>query len=86
VLVDELTPLQQADILALELGDTAEIVFTPNGITPAITKYAEIIRIDHSIDIENHVLSLGFATLDFAVLVLDDSEFGKLDAGNALAF
>lgn len=86
ILVDELSPSQQADILALELGDTAEIVFTPNGITPSITKYAEIIRIDHSIDTENHVVSLGFATLDFALFVLDDSQFGKLDAGNALAF
>jgi hypothetical protein len=31
-------------------------------------------------------MSLGFSTLDFALLVLDDAQFGKLDAGNALAF
>ena len=86
LLVDELTPSQQADVLALELGDVVSIKFTPNGVAPAIEKFAEIIRIDHTVDVENHITSLGFATLDFAVLVLDDSEFGKLDAGNALAF
>lgn len=86
VLLDELTTQQQSDLLNLELGDVVEIRFTPNEIPPSITKYAEIIRIDHSVDLNNHVVSFGFATLDFAVLVLDDAQFGKLDSGNALAF
>lgn len=86
LLVDELTAGQQSDILGLELGDVVSIKFTPNGVTPAIEKFAEIIRIDHTIDVENHVTSLGFATLEFALLVLDDAVFGKLDNGNALAF
>ena len=86
VLLDELTNQQQSDLLNLELGDVVEIRFTPNDIPPAISKYAEIIRIDHSVDLNNHVVSFGFATLDFAVLVLDDAQFGKLDSGNALAF
>ena len=66
VLLDELTTAQQADMLNLELGDVLEIKFTPNGIAPAISKYAEVIRIDNSVTLENHVMSLGFATLDFA--------------------
>jgi hypothetical protein len=86
LLVDELSPTQQADVLALELGDVVSIKFTPNGVAPAIEKFAEIIRIENNIDTENHVIRLGFATLEFALLVLDDSQFGKLDAGNALAF
>lgn len=86
LLVDELTPSQQASVLALELGDVVSIKFTPNGVSPAIEKYAEIIRIEQTIDTENHVMRLGFATLEFALFVLDDSQFGKLDAGNALAF
>ena len=73
-------------MLALELGDVVSIKFTPNAITPSIEKQAEIIRIDQSIDTENHIMTLGFATLDFSLLLLDDSQFGKLDAGNALAF
>ncbi len=86
VIVDQLPTIQQAQILALELGSVVKIVFTPNGIAPAIEKYAEIIRIDHAITITNHVVSLGFATLDFTLFVLDDAEFGKLDSNNALAF
>lgn len=86
ILLDELSAGQQNDLLGLELGDVVEIRFTPNGIAPAISKYAEVIRIDHSIDLNNHVVSLGFSTLDFALFVLDDAQFGKLDAGNALAF
>ena len=84
--MDELTTQQQSDLLNLELGDVVEIRFTPNEIPPSITKYAEIIRIDHSVDLNNHVVTFGFATLDFAILVLDDAQFGKLDSGNALAF
>ena len=86
ILLDQRTAEQQALALALELGDVVQIKFTPNGIAPSITKYAEIIRIDHSVDTVNHVLSLGFSTLDFSLFVLDDIEFGKLSNGNALAF
>lgn len=86
ILLDELTDQQQQDLLGLEIGDVVEIKFTPNGIAPAISKYAEIIRIDNGVDLTNHVMSLGFSTLDFALLVLDDAQFGKLDSGNALAF
>lgn len=81
-----MSPTDQASVLALEIGTVVEIRFTPNGIAPAISKFAEIIRIDHDIDPENHFVSFGFSTLEYALLVLDDTTFGKLDSGNALAF
>lgn len=84
--VDQLSAGEQAQILGLELGDVVQIKFTPGGVAPAISKYAEIIRIDSGIDPIFHVITLGFSTLDFALLVLDDPVFGKLDNGNALAF
>ena len=84
--LDQRTPSQQAELLGLEIGDVVNIVFTPNGISPSINKYAEVISIDHAVDSVNHVMTLGFATLDFSLLVLDDAVFGKLDNGNALAF
>lgn len=86
VIVDQLSNADQQAILALELNDVVLVRFTPNGIAPAIQKYAEIIRIDHDVTVTNHVVSLGFATLDFSLFVLDDLEFGKLDSSNALAF
>ena len=86
IILDQRTPEQQAEILGLELNDVVEMKFTPNGIAPAIVKYAEVIAINHSVDTVNHVVQLGFSTLEFALFVLDDAQFGKLDAGNALAF
>jgi hypothetical protein len=85
IVIDELSDAQQQAILGLEIADFVTIKFTPNGIAPAIEKIAEIIRIDDDITPESHVVSLGFATLDYFLLVLDDPEFGKLDIG-ALAF
>ena len=86
VQIDQLSAGQQASMLGLEIGDVVKIKFTPGNIAPAIEKWAEIIAIDHSVDPIVHTMRLGFATLDFALLVLDDSVFGKLDSGNALAF
>lgn len=84
--VDQLSTAQQAQVIGLEIGDVVQIKFTPGGVSPAIQKYAEIIRIDNSIDPITHTVTLGFSTLDFALLVLDDLVFGKLDNGHALAF
>jgi hypothetical protein len=84
--LDQLPSVQQNDILGLEIGDVVQIKFTPGGVAPAISKYAEIIRIDSGIDPIVHTVTLGFSTLDFALLVLDDPVFGKLDSGHALAF
>jgi hypothetical protein len=85
IVIDELSDQQQQAILNLEIADFVTIKFTPNGIAPAIEKIAEVIRIDDDITPDSHVVSLGFATLDYFLLVLDDPEFGKLDIG-ALAF
>lgn len=85
IVLDELSDADQQKILGLEISDFVTIKFTPNGIAPAIEKIAEIIRIDNDITPQAHVVSLGFATLDYFLLVLDDPEFGKLDRG-ALAF
>lgn len=86
VQLDGLNVSQKSQILALELGSVCKIVFTPNNIAPAITKYAEVISIGHKVGIDRHSVSLGFSTLDFSYLVLNDAEFGKLDTGNALSY
>lgn len=85
IVMDQLGSVDQETILDLEIGDFVNIKFTPNGIAPAIEKLAEVIRIDNDITPMTHLVSLGFSTLDRFLLILDDAEFGKLDAG-ALAF
>lgn len=85
VQLDELTTTQQQQILNLEIGSVVRIKFTPNGIAPAIDRYAEVIQIANGSNQVTHTVGLGFATLENALLVLDDAEFGKLDL-YALAF
>jgi hypothetical protein len=86
VVLDEVSPADQQTILGLEISDFVTIRFTPNGIAPAIVKIAEVIRIDHDITPEAHVVSIGFATVDKGFWTLSDGIFGRLSAGNVLGF
>jgi hypothetical protein len=86
VVLDDVSPEQQQEILNLEIGDFVTVKFTPNGIPPAIRKVAEIIRIDHAITPAAHVVSLGFSTTEGAFWTLSDIIFGRLSTGNVLGF
>jgi len=81
VTLDTVTPAQRAQVLGLEIGDVAEIIFTPNQTGSAIDRYAQIININHSETPARHNVTFSFDSLDFAPLVLDDTVFGKLDEG-----
>ena len=86
VLMDELTSEQQNSLLALDIGDVIKIKFTPNNIPPAIERYAEIIRIDHGVNVTSHIMSIGFASTDYNAWTLSDPAFGRLSSGNILFF
>ena len=78
----QLTSLEQVDqekVLGLEIGSICQIQFTPNGIGDPIEQFIQIIRIQHTIDPENHFIEFGFREIKQANLVLDDAVFGKLD-------
>lgn len=83
--LDELTEINKAKILDLELGDIVQIKFTPGDLGDPIDRYAEIISIANNILPTEHTVRFGFSTLDRASLVLDDAVFGKLGA-YALAY
>ena len=86
VVVDDLPEADQQEVLALEIGDFVTVKFTPNGVPPAIRKVAEIIRIDHDITPEAHIVSLGFSTTEGAFWTLSDIIFGRLSTGNVLGY
>lgn len=88
VRLNSLTLSQQNQILALELGSVVKVTFLPSNLPPAIVRYAEIIRIGHSVDIAGeHTVNFGLATVDLTYLVLDDPVFGMLDTNsNVLGF
>lgn len=79
VTLDQLTLAQQATVLGLELSSVIEVKFTPNGIGDPIEKYYQVIKVGHEVSIDRHDVTFGLASLDFAPLVLSDTEFGKLD-------
>lgn len=85
VSLDGLTGEQAISALNIELGDIVRVTFTPNGIGDAISRYAQVNKIEHSIGTDRHEVTYGFGSLQFAFLVLDDTGFGILDS-NALAF
>jgi hypothetical protein len=77
--LDTLSPSEVIQVIGLEIGSFCKITFTPNGIAPAIEKYAEVISISDSVDLTRHSVTFGFSTLDAIPFVLDDAAFGRLD-------
>ena len=84
--LDTLTPADKASVIGLEIGDVVQITFTPNDLPPALVQLGQIININHGVTSSRHDISFALAAVDFTFLVLDDTEFGKLDSGNLLAF
>ena len=79
VALHKLDPAQQDDILGLELGSIAKVVFTPNNIGDPIERFVQVISINHTVNPQNHYVEFSFQSVDAAYLILDDAEFGKLD-------
>jgi hypothetical protein len=86
VVLDDLPNTEQQEVLGLEIGDFVTVKFTPNGIPPAIRKVAEVIRLDHDITPDAHVISIGLATTEGSFWTLSDIIFGRLSTGNVLGF
>ena len=74
-----LTPEQVDEVLSLELGDQADIVFTPNRVGPAIALRNRVIGVSHDVGILEHRVTFNFEQLPFSFFLLDDPTFGRLD-------
>jgi hypothetical protein len=85
IMLNDLSPAQQASVLSLEIGDSCNIVFTPNKIGSAITKTCSVLGVSHAIGIDSHKMVLKFKTLENTVFVLDDAVYGLLDL-NSLSY
>jgi hypothetical protein len=79
VQINALEEPDQNKVLDLEIGSICQIQFTPNNIGDPINQFIQIIRIQHTVDPENHFIEFGFREIKQANIVLDDAEFGKLD-------
>lgn len=74
-----------AKLLSLDIGDLVSIRFTPNGFGEPIVKLAEVLKLEHSIGVDRHVMTVGISGKQFIGFTLDSVEFGILDT-DMLAF
>jgi len=74
-----LSPQQREDVLSLELGDQADVVFTPNRVGQQIALRNRVIGISHDVGVDRHTMSFAFEELPFDFFILDDAVVGKLD-------
>ena len=79
VVMDILSEAQQNEVLDLEIGDIAQVRFTPSGIPPAIEQYVRVIGISHDWQNNEKRINLSLERLDFSLFVLDDPVLGILD-------
>lgn len=77
VLMKGLGTADQATVAALEVADPVQVTFTPS-VGSAITQYASVDRIDHSISPSSHTVTLSMSQAQ-ASFILDSSIFGELD-------
>ena len=70
---------QQDSVLGLELGDQADVRFTPNRVGTSISIRNRIIGVSHDVSVDSHYVSFAFEELPFDFFILDDAVFGKLD-------
>jgi hypothetical protein len=80
------TDLQLSVLTGLELGDLIQVKFTPTGQGIQIDQYASVIKIENSIGIATHEMTIGLASIDGLPFVLDDLIYGRLDSGYILSF
>lgn len=86
IVLEDCTLAEQNQLFGIELGDTVLVKFTPSYIPPTISRYAEVIGIQHSGKPGESMITFTLATLGATAMVLDDAVFGKLDSDNSLSY
>ena len=77
--LNKLSDAETVEVLGLELGDQAGVVFQPPGGGPAVALRNRIIGIGHEVGLSEHLVTFNFESLPFTFFILDDATFGKLD-------
>ena len=85
VVTNALTQAQTQNVLALELGDLVQVVYTPSGIGDAIDQFVRLDQIEHTISPSQHRIKFSFSRGEGVALVLDSAAFGILDT-NTLGY
>jgi hypothetical protein len=86
VRLDVLSEADRLAVLGLELGDQADVLFTPNGVGQQIALRNRVIGVSHQVGFVEHLVTFRFEELPYEFFVLDDDPFGRLDADGVLGF
>jgi len=78
VMLNDLSETQQNELTALELTDTIRVVFTPNQVGSSIDRFAEVIGIEHQIDVDTHRIKYTFKSIIDNPFILDNTTYGRL--------
>ena len=73
-----LTSEQISQLLALDLGDAVQVIFTPNGIGDPISRYVAVDAIEHEISPQAHTMRVRLSQT-IGAFILDSPVFGVLD-------
>lgn len=76
--LESISAAQLADLLTLELGDAALVVFTPNGVGDPISRYVAIDQIEGNFAPDRFTMSFGLSQAP-AAFTLDSPALGELD-------
>jgi hypothetical protein len=77
--LNRLSSTELDDVLGLELGDQADVVFQPPGGGEPIALRNRVIGIAHDVGLSEHLIRFNFEALPFEFFILDSATFGKLD-------
>lgn len=82
-----ITSAQRTTLYSLDMGDQIQLTrHFPNGTPLTVTEIYAIERIQHTITAQSHTVAIGLYKPRLVYeFILDDAEFGVLDADNALA-
>jgi hypothetical protein len=83
-----LTGADRDAVVNLEIGDVAEVKFTPNNIGDPVERYGLVIGLAHDISPDSHIVTVNLGSLQTSLFVIGDSEFGTIgeDAPGVLGF
>jgi len=70
---------RRREVLLLELGSQADVIFTPNNIGEPIVIRNRVTGVSHDVTLDSHTVTFNFEALGFSFFILDDEVAGRLD-------
>lgn len=86
ITMQNLSAEQRAQLYQLEMGSVISIRFTPNSLGSAIERSGRVIAINHAIEKDIHIMTLGVGSVQDSLFVIGDAVFGTIEGPGVLAF